>query len=678
MLSTRTDLLVGSVASRMAPSVALRAGIVQRRVVYLWPNPAVESRPALLQIGFFRIIKSAAGRTRRSANLADPMSFLAFLPAVVCLGLGLVPVLLLWRQPYSRAQDYLVSCEHTPPAVIRNSSIAYALQMATFGPFFAWGARGDFRPAIIASVFFGLGVYLIYVIRRPMLDFLDGALSRDRSITVAEFIAQKHGNDPRVRLLASSLTVFAFLGLAIGEAFALAALLQPTLSGNAGSTYAFVFGMLVLMGLYTILSGNSGVMRATQLQLGMLYLGLFGATALLLYLLVSGLRPTPPHGIFAVAFIAACCAILLGYRRSRYVDTSPIRRASDRTDAKATGREGLGARLFIRFEKILNVCIAVFAVLAIVVASMQLYEKGFSRILADSIAALETKTRISPVGLMALLLLPLFYPIADLTNWQRIAAFEKDRASSGLDAGQHARALRNILRAYAAESALMWLFMCMLGAIAVAATATPDAPDMMQAFIRQLASKQNPVAAAALALLLIALFAIALSTMSSLFSASLCAIRYDILPVFSPTAAPGMAQAAAEAAATRCAIIAGGGLCLVVASAYGIAGAWLQASFGGTEFLALLFAFYCTQLSFVPLVLGPIIARTSRGFGTVSPRWSLGVIGLSAATGMGAVTTYLATADEAWLWTAVPACLGSGLLLFTVARLWPGKTSEAA
>jgi hypothetical protein len=140
-----------------------------------------------------------------------------------------IPTYLLGRRTYARAQDYFVSSGHTPPGVIRNSSVAYALKLATFGPFFGWGASGDFWPAIIYSFFFGLGVCLIYILRRPMLAFMESALNGDRSITVHDFIARQHGNDRRVRLLASGLTVFAILALVIGEALVLATFLKPIL-----------------------------------------------------------------------------------------------------------------------------------------------------------------------------------------------------------------------------------------------------------------------------------------------------------------------------------------------------------------------------------------------------------------------------------------------------------------
>ncbi len=95
------------------------------------------------------------------------------------------------------------------PKVIQNSTIVYGIGLATVAPLFAWGVGGEFWPAIVYVGFVGLGLSLIYVLRRPLLEFLAGALSHDRSITVHEFIARRHGNDPRVAAVAAALTVFA-------------------------------------------------------------------------------------------------------------------------------------------------------------------------------------------------------------------------------------------------------------------------------------------------------------------------------------------------------------------------------------------------------------------------------------------------------------------------------------
>jgi hypothetical protein len=606
---------------------------------------------------------------RRTEQLLMP--HVLFLP-LLSLVIYFIPIYLLRRRTYARAQDYFVSSDHTPPGVIRNSSVAYALKLATFGPFFVWGASGDFWPPIIYSFFFGLGVCLIYILRRPMLESMENALNGDGSITVHDFIARRHGNDPRVRLLACALTVFAVLVLVTGEALVLATFLKPVLSDDAVSAAVFVCAIVIFVALYTMLSGNSGVMRSAQSQLGMLYFGLFGATALLLYLLISALRPMSPHSTFAFVFVAICCAAVPLYRRSRYVDTSPIRSLD--SEDNNSGPEPRGARLFRRFEKILNACVSVCAAWVIAVAGMELYSEGLPAIARDCLAALQSGTRLPGIAFAALLLLPLFHPIVDMTNWQRLAAFAQ--ASPDIAPSQRPAVFRGIVRIYAVEAALMSLFMCMLGVIAAVAMATPGGVDAMQVFIRELAAEPNEVAAAALSLLLVSGFAIALSTMSSLFSASLCAIRYDVLPAFWPELAAAQGQAEE---ARRGAVMAGGGLYLVmIIAAFLLADAYLQISYTSSEFLGLLFALCCAQLSFAPLLLGPLIGRRSARVATVSSAWALVILAVGTAIGLVAVALYASTGREPWLWAAVPACLASGLVLFMLARLWPRKRIATA
>ena len=631
-----------------------------------WTGPFLDP---LLRVDFFRII----ARLRLNTRTQQIRMPLVLVLPLVSLVIYVIPILILRRKSYARAEDYFISSERSPPGVIHNSSVAYGLKMATFGPFFVWGASGDFWPAIVYSAFFAFGVCLIYILRRPMLEFMDNSLNGDRSITVHDFIARQHGNDPRVRLLACALTLFAVLVLVTGEALVLATFLKPVLSDDAVSAAIFVCAIVIFVALYTMLAGNSGVMRSAQSQLGMLYLGLFGATALLLYLLISALRPMSPHSTFAFVFVAVCCAAMPLYRRSRYVDTGPIRNLD--SEGNDSGPEPRGARLFRRYEKILNVCVSVCAAWVIVVAGMELYSEGLPAIARDSLAALQSGTRLPGIAFAALLLLPLFHPIADMTNWQRLAAFAQ--ASPDIAPSQRPAVFRGIVRVYAVEAALMSLFMCMLGVIAAVAMATPGGVDAMQDFVRELAAEPNEVAAAALSLLLVSGFAIALSTMSSLFSASLCAIRYDVLPALWPEPPSAQGQAAEEA--RRRAVMAGGGLCLaIIIAAFLLADAYLQPSYTSSAFLGLLFALCCAQLSFVPLLLGPLIGRRGAGMATVSSGWALGILAVGAATGLVAVALYASTGRESWLWAAVPACLGSGLALFTLARLWPGKNAATA
>ena len=605
------------------------------------------------------------------------MPFLAFLAPAAVLVIFITPALLARRQAHPSAQGYFVSPGHVLPKVIQNSSIAYAIGLASFGPLFTWGVSGDFWPVIVHVAFFGFGLSLIYALRQPMLEFLAAALSHDRSITVHEFIARRHGNDPRVRVVAAALTVFALSGLVLCETLGVATVLKPLLSGSAGLTDLFIAMVLVVVIACTILSGHAGIMHAAQLQLGLLYFGLFGSMAFLLYLQISELGAMPARGTFAIALIAVVCAVMYFYRRVRYVDTNSIGYNVSYTAAAVRDREPLRSRLLRRFQKILNALIAILSILVIAIAAMELYVEGLSTIAHDSAAALQASTHVSNLMLISLFLLPLFHPIVDIVNWQRLAAFEKDRDWDYFSERQWTVAFKSFCATYAVEVPLIGLFVCLFGAVAGLKLATADRGDVVQAFIAQLVAQKNFVATTVLSLLLFSLFAMAVSTMSSLFSACLCTVRYDIVPLFWSEPTSAQARAAEEAQTLRWTMIAGAGIGLVVFAAFYLADVRFEITLASPRFLVLLFGFSSAQLSLVPLVLGPLFAG-SGGLGSVGPGWALVVMVVSTAIGMGTTVAYLATGYDPWLSAVVPSCLGSGALLFITARLWLQQPAAAA
>ena len=413
--------------------------------------------------------------------------------------------------------------------------------------------------------------------------------------------------------------------------------------------------------LCAVFSGTSGAMSCAQLQLGMTYLGLFGSAALLLYLQASTLGPMPAHGMLAIVLVPACCVLVLVHRRGKYVDTSLILTAD-------AARPSLGAKLLRMFQRVLKRCITFFVVLVVVIAGMLFYATGLPAVGRESIAALTSGTHVPAAGLIALVLFPLFHPMVDVVNWQRMAAVQKHIDAAGLEPGLRARVLNSFFRMYGTESPLLWLFMCMFGAVAVVATETPAGAHVMPAFMAQLVADPNEATVLILPLLLTGVCAMMLSAMISMFSASLCTIRYDIVPWFWPEPAPGTAQPADDATAMRRTVIAGAGFLLAVAAAFLAAEALLRIDVSSGAFLALLFALGCAQLSFQSLVLGPLVARMRGGVGAVSPNRALATMGCGVLGGAAAAAIYAATGQEAWLWAVVPACLGSGWLCFAMAR----------
>ena len=120
-------------------------------------------------------------------------------------------------------------------------------------------------------------------------------------------------------------------------------------------------------------------------------------------------------------------------------------------------------------------------------------------------------------------------------------------------------------------------------------------------------------------------------------------------------------------------MIAGSGFLIAIAVSFLVAEAGLWIRFASSTFLALLFALGSAQLSFLPLVLGPIVAPKIAASATVSRNWALAIMGCGALSGAVAAAIYVSTGQEAWLWAVVPVCLGIGLFVFAMARLWPAK-----
>jgi hypothetical protein len=591
---------------------------------------------------------------------------LVFLPLIVALGICLLPIWLLPRRNLPRAREYFVTSQPTPPDVIRNCSLAYPLRIATFGAFFAWGASGNLWPAIFSAASFGLGVYLIYVLRRPLLAFLDNALGGSTSTTVSAFIAKQHGNDARVRLLTACLTLVALTGLITAEAFATATLVGPVMMERAPSVYPLAGGILALTMLYTIFAGNSGVMHSVQLQVGMIYLGLFGSTVVLLYFLVSDVTTMPPHGSFAVIFIVAASAFILFYRRSKYVDKTPIGRANG-PNAGDSARLSSVSRLLRRLAKILDVVISVFVVLVIVLIVMDVSAFSVPDMARNSIVALNTGTGFTGTALLTIVSVPLLYPIVDVATWQRFAALAMD---TGSEPDLRSATITRIFNGLAAEVMLLLMLICMFGAIAAVVTETSADRNALQTFIGQLILNESLPAELAISFLLLGVFATALSAMSSMFSASLVLLRYDMLPALWPAIAPEGIKSGDEAIARRRTILVGCGLCLAAILLVAVANSLLGMGLTSSTFFAVSFACWCVPLSSVSLVLAPMVLGSR---GTVGAYWALFIVGGAAVSGITAVIVYVATGAEPWLWAAVPACLGSGLVLFATARLCRGR-----
>ena len=596
------------------------------------------------------------------------MLYLALVTAAAVLGAFIAPSVLAYRQSGHRAHVAAPSAGHVAPRVIQNSSIIYRLGLVALAPLLAWGISGDLWPVVAYLVSVGLGLSLFYALRRPILQFLEGALGHDRSITVHEFIARRHGNDPRVRGFAAALTVFATYGLIVCVMIGLAIVLRTVFSGSGGIADLFVAAIFLVVASFTLVSGRLGILYATQIQLGLTYFGLFAATVLLLYLQGSAIGAMPLKEIVALALIVIVCAVVHFRRRARYLDSSIRPRA-----AKADGpreREPTGVRLFVRLQKILNSLVGILAmtliVLAAIVTAFELFLGGAPAFAREALDALQAGTSVSAMTLTSLIVLPLLHPLVDVVNWQRVAAFARLRDGGQFKDGEWTAAFKTFGVTYAIEVPLMALFIVLFGAIAGLTLAATSETDATQVFVASLLAQENSVATAIATLLMLGLLALAAATIGSLFSAGLDVVGCDIVPALrsQSTSAAG----AADAGRARATLIAGLVIGLLALATFLLADMGAEHTFGIAGLLGEMLAFSSAQIALAPLVLAPLLAGSGR-FGTVTPAWAFTVLAAGAAIGVGMTIAGLVFGQSAVLPWAVPACFAATTLLYVIAVL---------
>jgi hypothetical protein len=308
-------------------------------------------------------------------------------------------------------------------------------------------------------------------------------------------------------------------------------------------------------------------------------------------------------------------------------------------------------------------------VFVVVVTAMEIFSVGFSAMARDSFTALRMGTHTSAVALGSLALLAFFYPVVDARTWQTLAAAAKDTQA---DPALRSATLQRIFHSVAIEVPLVWLLMCMFGTVAVVITETSAGGDAFSTFISWLAAEQGGPADFVLSFLLVGMFAMVLAAMSSMLSAMLWVVRYDMVPALWPDLACQGSDARDESMARRRTLLIGIGLCVLTVLLACLANAFLDIGFTSGNFLIVLIACCCAQLSLAPLLLPAIFgapAAKHTQLGSLSGPWALIILGVGAATGIAAVAVYGASGAEPWLWAAIPACLASGTVLLGLARV---------
>jgi hypothetical protein len=602
------------------------------------------------------------------------MLYPALVTALAVLGAFLAPLALSYRQAGWRASDTLSPSGHIAPRVIQNSSIVYRLGWVALAPLMAWGIVGELWPVVVYLVSVALGLWLFYALRRPILQALQGAAVHDRSITVHQFIARCHGNDARVGAFAAALSVFTIYGLIACVMIGLATVLRTIFTDNGALAETFVVAIFLFVAGGTLLGGRFGILYATQIQLGLVYFGLFAATVLLLYMQGSAIGAMPLKGIVALLLIALACALLHFRRRSRYLDTSV--RPSAANVAGAREREPIGVRLFVRLQKILNSLVGILAmtliVLAIIVAAFEVFLGGVPAIGRETLQALQAGTSASVMTLISLCLLPLLQPMVDVVNWQRVAAFANQRDGGQYTDAEWTAAFKTFGHTYAREVPLMALFVVLFGVLAGLTLAGASEGGATQAFLASLVAQENSVATAIVSLLMLGALALAAATIGSLFCAAIAIVGNDIVPMLRPRSIATADAARGKGVGGR--LLAALLIGVLVLATFMLADMRSEHSLGIAGLLGAMLAFSSVQMALVPLALAPLLSRSVRS-ASVTPAGAAAVLAVGAAIGVGITIAGLLCGQAAALPFAVPAAFAATTLLFLIAALARGKNA---
>ena len=578
------------------------------------------------------------------------MLSVTFIGFAIAAAIAFLPTLLIGRRRDRRAHGESVPSPGPRAEVVRNASIAYSLRVALFVPLLGLGAMGDVRTPLVAALCIALGLWLMSAVRARLLGFAKEAQLAGQAITVHAFIAACYRADERVRRLAASLTVVGLVALLIVESLAVTAFVAPII-GERVAAAALVGSLVILAVLPALLGAHSGVVQASQLMLGVTYLGLSGATVAFLYRHVSALMPMSAAGTLALAFVGSFSVILLCAKRSRYVD-NPAHSATTRPDRPL---DRAAFRVVGRLSKIVNVGISTLLVLVLVLVSMDLFGAGRQPVLDALAAAALAPMLLRAAGVVALCLLALCHPLVDNATWQAVAAL----VARDVEPAKRSATLRSVFRGHAVDSALLCLWMAALGAIALLAMQPTSGVDSVYAIVARMATAGDAVTDTALGLLIVAVLAMAASTMSMQCSALIFTLREDVLS----------RSSGAEVDASRRPYLVRALLVLLVVGGVGVALALAETPPVGERLLAWLIAAGSAQLALLPLVAVAIVRRPGSRESGLAPGWALIVLCSGALAALGAVALYLITGSDAWLWATAPACVAAGGIASVAGRV---------
>lgn len=546
-----------------------------------------------------------------------PLVVLLFIPLLVYVGSSVtIP-----RGSLKSPADFFMAFRRVSTVPFSNSSVSSSWQVATAYPFIAWAVTGTAFVPFLNSIFWGLGI-LLFSLVLPRIRGLFGTEASLHSYLGGVY------NSRLIQLVTSTMTIVGMLGIALGEITWGSQAVSAVVRGHL-TTYVIMAVMVGFVSIYIGVGGQVSSVRTDQLQLVFGYIGALSLLAVLFLRIVRFHIHVSLLTRWAALCALAYCLVIALARRGRILVRTDALNSFDRITTNISN----------------TLIFAAFA--GVVGASLLLLPHA-------SPGPLLRITGFGPVGLCAMILLPLGFQFVDMTNWQRLLALRGDR-------NEELASARTGLALYAIESPFTWIIFLMMGAAAVDSfPSLSSSGNVLADLPRQLISSGSAVDYWSAVLFLVGIVAIMLSTVDSVLVAAMFTFVRDTLPVLGVAPFDWFASGKEAARPLHWARCFGVGLLVVGVGAYILIDSHGHA---GDSFIGALFAFYTAQLSMLPLVLGAIfLKRTPPGF-TVLP----GLI-LSGSCGV-AIGLYAAFSQPEMQWWPVPVCLAIGFGAYLLAVL---------
>jgi hypothetical protein len=527
------------------------------------------------------------------------------------------------RKNINNPDDYFVAFKKIGVTAFSSSSVAYNFQVSTIYPFLLWGASNIYFIPSINTLCAGFGI-LIFALCYPKYKHIIG-----KDITLHGILGENYGNT--VRIVASYMTITAFLGFAISETYFGS---KVIMSFMPDKNYAYLLITIILLFVYCYIAygGQLSSIRTDQLQLMISYTGIFGMLLYFLYLVITRLNSIP--SILSWELLALCVYMVFVFtlRKFRFIKFSEDDATNDRI-----------------INNLLNTLIVVLFILLFL---FSLYTFISKKQLPDAKPFFSIEGFGIP-GLLSLIILPLTFQFVDLSNWQRLLSVKHEKDSdTTLE-----KNIRRGLLTYAFESPFTWLIFIIFGLLAINALPKFSFNDLLIDIPHRLLVSKSILEQCFGYVFILSIISIMLSTIDSFLMGIIFTFVYDSNPKTRKIMDSNDPQ---EKIMNNKYLIKTGKIFGLIAIIIGII---LFITFdksipnGGEMFINLLLAFYSAQLGFLPHILGILFLKKRP-----SSAWAIASMITGSASGL-FIGIYAVILRPEWAWYPVLICL---VLSFTI------------